>query len=186
MSNKKLTDVISIRKLILLCAIAVLAIVLVLQFVISKANDGYTLKLKDGFDKLTIQKGDAQNGESSIIIFEKSGEEWLVRQTTSEDVPAENFKADTNTCTRIEDFLNKVNVVSVVSRSSDDERYGFGENSILVTASKNGKVVRKIEIGKNAISGQQSYCKIDGSKDVVLVSGDMRQVFERDFERFKS
>ena len=162
-----------------------LVVALVCQFAISKANDGYTLKLKDGFDKLTVQKGGVQGENSPMTVFEKSGEEWLVRQVVSEDVPAENFKADLNTCTRIEAFLNKINVVSVVSRSGDDERYGFGENSIFITASRNGKVVRKIEIGKNAISGQQVYCRLDGSKEIVLVSGDMRQVFERDFDSFK-
>lgn len=205
----KLFEKISVQKFVLLCAILVLAVVLVCQLVISGANDGYTLKLKDGFDQLTIQNGVVS--ENPIILFEKSDDGWLVSQlpaaTSAESssnsskssaessstdsrgslaTNAEKFSADSNTCIRIEDFFAKIEVVGVVSHSGEDERFGFGENSIFLTASRGGKVVRRVEIGKNSLTSQQVYCRIDGSSDVVLVSGDLRQLFERDFERFKS
>ena len=173
---------ISVRKFVLLCVIAVLIVILVCQLAISGANDGYNLKLKDGFDRLTIKKG-----SEPTILFDKNGEDWFVCQLENENetVISEKSKADTNTMTRMQDFFAKISVVGVVSRTNDDERFGFGESSIFLTATKNGKVVRKIEIGKASATGQQVYCRIDGKNEVVLVSGGIRQLFERDFERFK-
>ncbi|MCR5698658.1 MAG: DUF4340 domain-containing protein [Treponemataceae bacterium] len=182
-SDAKIFKVISLRKMILLGVIALLIVALVCQLAISGANDGYSLKLKDGFDRVVIQKGsDEQNPR---VIFEKQGEDWFVRQDFADNTPSEKFQADANVCLRIEEFFKKIEVVGVVSRTSDDERYGFGENSVFVTASKDGKILRQIEIGKNAATDQQVYCKIDGKHEVVLVSGNQRSLFDREFERFK-
>ncbi|MDD7416904.1 MAG: DUF4340 domain-containing protein [Treponemataceae bacterium] len=182
-SDAKIFKMISLRKMILLVLIAVLLVALICQLAISGANDGYTLKLKDGFDKVLIQKGlDAQNPS---VVFEKQGDEWFVRQDFAGNAPSEKFQADSNVCLRIEDFFSKIEVVGVVSRTSDEERFGFGENSVFVTASKDGKILRQVEIGKNAATDQQVYCKIDGKHEVFLVSGNQRSLFDREFDRFK-
>ena len=83
--------------------------------------------------------------------------------------------------------LSKIEVLGLVSRNADNERFGFTENeSVKIICSKEGKILRTLELGKNSSTYQQVYAKVDESNNVVLVSGNPKTLFDVTFENLKA
>ena len=85
------------------------------------------------------------------------------------------------------DAISKINVLGLVSKNDDNERYGLSDNELTkVVVQKDGKVLRTLELGKNSSTYQQVYGKIDNSKDVLLISGNPKLTFDVTFEDLKA
>ena len=178
-----MTNKLSVRKIILLSLIAVLLVVYILQLVISGANDGYSLVLKESPDTILIQ-----NGTKSQIKIVNSNGIWLLKEGSEN--PEENYAilpANTETVNQMVTSLSKIEVLGLVSRNADNERFGFTENeSVKIICSKEGKILRTLELGKNSSTYQQVYAKVDESNNVVLVSGNPKTLFDVTFENLKA
>ena len=178
-----MTNKLSVRKKILLSLIAVLLVVYILQLVISGANDGYSLVLKESPDTILIQ-----NGTKSQIKIVNSNGIWLLKEGSEN--PEENYAilpANTETVNQMVTSLSKIEVLGLVSRNADNERFGFTENeSVKIICSKEGKILRTLELGKNSSTYQQVYAKVDESNNVVLVSGNPKTLFDVTFENLKA
>lgn len=178
-----MTNKLRYRKIILLSLIAVLLVVYILQLVISGANDGYTLVLKESPDTIFIQ-----NGTKPGIKIVNSNGVWLLKEGSEN--PEENnaiIPANSETLNQMVSSLSKIEVLGLVSRNADNERFGFTENeTIKILASKEGKTLRTVELGKNSSTYQQVYAKVDGSNNVVLISGNPKTLFNVTFEELKA
>ena len=178
-----MTNKLSVRKIILLSLIVVLLVVYILQLVISGANDGYSLVLKESPDTILIQ-----NGTKSQIKIVNSNGIWLLKEGSEN--PEENYAilpANTETVNQMVTSLSKIEVLGLVSRNADNERFGFTENeSVKIICSKEGKILRTLELGKNSSTYQQVYAKVDESNNVVLVSGNPKTLFDVTFENLKA
>lgn len=178
-----MTNKLSVRKIILLSLIAVLLVVYILQLVISGANDGYSVVLKESPDTILIQ-----NGTKSQIKIVNSNGIWLLKEGSEN--PEENYAilpANTETVNQMVTSLSKIEVLGLVSRNADNERFGFTENeSVKIICSKEGKILRTLELGKNSSTYQQVYAKVDESNNVVLVSGNPKTLFDVTFENLKA
>ena len=178
-----MTNKLSVRKIILLSLIAVLLVVYILQLVISGANDGYSLVLKESPDTILIQ-----NGTKTQIKIVNSNGIWLLKDGSEN--PEENYAilpANTETVNQMVTLLSKIEVLGLVSRNADNERFGFTENeSVKIICSKEGKILRTLELGKNSSTYQQVYAKVDESNNVVLVSGNPKTLFDVTFENLKA
>ena len=178
-----MTNKISLRKIILLSLIAILLVVYILQLVISGANDGYSLVLKESPDTILIQ-----NGTKSQIKIVNSNGIWLLKEGSEN--PKENYAilpANTETVNQMVTSLSKIEVLGLVSKNDDNERYGFSDNELTkVVVQKDGKVLRTLELGKNSSTYQQVYAKVDESSNVVLVSGNPKLTFDVTFEDLKA
>ncbi|MGP1588120.1 MAG: DUF4340 domain-containing protein [Treponemataceae bacterium] len=172
-----------LRKIILLSSILILAIIFVCQFFVGGANDGYKLTLKNGVDSITIQ-----NGTSTPITLINSAGNWILKNA---DINPEEenvvILANAEYVKQMTNFISKIDVIGSVSKNGNEDTFGFGENSSLfVFAKKDGKLVRSFELGKNSISTQQVYARLDGSKEVVLLGGNPKYIFDKTFEQLKA
>jgi hypothetical protein len=84
------------------------------------------------------------------------------------------------------DGISNISVLGLVTKKSDDDRYGFTSDNIKVQVLKDGKILRTLELGKNSASYQQVYGKVDDSNDVLLISGNPRLTFGVTFENLKA
>lgn len=155
------------RKIILLAAIAALTLVYSLQLVFQARGAVRVIALADDPDSISI----ARSGGEKITLS-KEGDHWLIGDA--------KYPADQAKVAAMLKEIKEIRALGTVSSSGDWERYGLDEASaVVVTASKGGKVLRTIGAGKNSSSSQQSYARIDGGKETVLVSGKLRDVFDK-------
>lgn len=165
----------SIRKIVLLAAIASLSVIAVLQSVFDGKDTTKIVSLaKDEVvDSISVKRVDG-----STVSFVKEGDAWFVGD--------KKYPADKNTVANMVSAIGEIKILDVVSRSGDLERYGLDDAAtVTVTASKAGKALRVFSAGKNAVASGQSYALIDGSKDVSLVSGNLKDLFDRDVASFR-
>lgn len=164
------------RKITLLAAIAGLSVILAVQIFVGGKDSVKTIALAEGnaIDSISIARADG-----SIVSLAKDGDSWFVGEA--------KYPADKNAVEGMVSAIGEIKVIDAVSRSGDLERYGLdGAACVTITASRAGKVVRTLVAGKNATAPGQSYALIDGSKDVSLVSGSMKDTFDRDAESLRN
>ena len=155
------------RKLILLTAIAVLAVIYAIQLAVTGRSPVKTFKMKESPDSLTI----SSNGETLSLTLD--GGLWYVGE--------EKSAADDSKVEELVAKIKAVKTLGTVSRSSAQselERYGFADvTTIIVAAQKNEKTLRTFTIGKNAASGN-SYIRFDSSSETLLAGENLRSVFD--------
>jgi hypothetical protein len=164
------------RKTVLLAGIAILAGVCALQAALAGRGSIEILKLKagDAPDAISISRADG-----SVVTLGKSSSGWTVGD--------KKYPADPASVDEMLAAVSSVKILGTVSGSSDYERYGLGEGSrVTVTASKAGKTLRTLAAGKSSVTATQSYALVDGKKNVVLVSGSLRELFDRGVDAFRS
>ena len=178
-----MTNKLSTRKIILLSSIAILLVVYIFQLVASGRNDGYKISLKEIPDTILIQ-----NGTNPQIKIVNSNGTWLLKDANENSENANMIiPANVETVKQMIDAISKINVLGLVSKNDDNERYGFSDNELIkVIVQKDGKVLRTLELGKNSSTYQQVYGKIDNSKDVLLISGNPKLTFDVTFEDLKA
>ncbi len=157
------------RKKILLTIFGVLLIIYVVQLVNAAKKTTKDLTLKDTPDSITIKKG------NNTIRLSKKDNVWLIGD--------KKYIADESDSSDIENAVKTIKVLDTVSHSNDSavsERYELNaDKAMTITASKNGKVLRKITAGKVNSTGSHTYVRVDDSKDVYLVSGSYKNIFDK-------
>lgn len=164
------------RKIVLLSAIAVLALLLALQTILDSRSGGRVLKTDGDIDLMVI-------GREGVPALEvrKSGDAWLV----GEQGKADTFvKAEQWTVDRMLSLASTVKILNPVSSAGNGERFGF-DTALSLDIHSSGKKVRSLSIGKTAVTPSQSYVRLDGSSEIVLVSGDYRTVFDTNVETLR-
>lgn len=155
---------IRLRKLILSAAVAVLALIYIVQLISGSRSSTKNFVIDKTFD--TIEISSSENGNVSLKRY---GDFWKVN-----DEEADSAKAKS-----ISDALISIKTLSVISKSSSEdaiERYGFTDSQkITVKVSDNGKEYLNLEIGKDAVGGQQNYIRVNGKGEIYLASGALRQ-----------
>lgn len=153
------------RKIVLLCGIAILAIVLVFQLVLDGKNSIKDITFEETPDTIEIT---TPSGNVNLVY---EGEKWVVGEN--------KYPTDSAMASKIVEALKSIRVLQTVSRSAQDDRYGLGEAEVItVKATKDGKVLRTLSVGKTAVTSSQTYIQLDEGKDVLLVSNDLHDTFD--------
>jgi len=158
------------RKTILLSAIVVLVAIYAAQLVNEKRSSIKKFILKTAPASYTIT-----SGPNSVVLAGTNGK-WTVGDR--------KYPANENQVTTISNAVTSIKVLYTVSRSDAEsvlERYGLNkEKAITVTASSaDGKVLRTITVGKESTTGSQTYIRLDGGRDIYLVSGSLKNTFNK-------
>ena len=153
-----------LRKIILASAVALLALIYIVQVIAGSRSSVKDFVIDKTFD--TIEISSSENGS---VNLKRYGDFWKVN-----DEEADSAKAKA-----ISDSLISIKTLSVISKSSGEdaiERYGFTDSQkITVKVSDNGKEYLNLEIGKDAANGQQNYIRVNGKSEIYLASGALRQ-----------
>ena len=155
---------IMLRKAILSVAVAILALIYIVQLI-----SGSRSSVKDFVIDKTYDTIEIDSSEKGSLLLKRYGDFWKVN-----DKEADSAKAKS-----ISDALISIKTLSVISKSSSEdaiERYGFTDSQkITVKVSDNGKEYLNLEIGKDAVGGQQNYIRVNGKGEIYLASGALRQ-----------
>lgn len=153
-----------LRKIILASAVALLALIYIVQVIAGSRSSVKDFVIDKTFD--TIEISSSENGS---VNLKRYGDFWKVN-----DEEADSAKAKA-----ISDSLISIKTLSVISKSSGEdaiERYGFTDSQkITVKVIDNGKEYLNLEIGKDAANGQQNYIRVNGKSEIYLASGALRQ-----------
>lgn len=152
------------RKIALLCAIAVLLAVYILQVVFSARSSVRDVTTDAEIDSLTVA-----NGGNVQFTISKSGDNWLYGERTVYESRA----------TGLVNSVQEIRLLDAVSSGTDDlERYGLNaDNVITVTAFSGGNVVRTLQLGKVSTAGAQCYVMLDDDENIYLAQGALRSTF---------
>lgn len=156
-----------VRKIVLLCAIAVLLVIYILQLLFSARSSAKVVTTDAEIDTLSVTKGD-----ESLYTITKSVAYWYYEYRPL----MEN---------RANGLVNSVKEISllgtVTSNTNDLERYGLDhDNAVTVTALSGGKAVRVLKLGKISATGSQCYVMLDDGSNVYLARGALRSTFDVD------
>ncbi|QTQ13400.1 DUF4340 domain-containing protein [Treponema parvum] len=165
------------RKSVLLAAIGILLCIYAIQLFVLGRNSVKVLSLKEEAAVYAIKGNDID------VVLTRSGDEWLVG--------SKNYKANESFSDSIDKAVKTVKILDTVSHSDSEaslERYGLeSEKALTVTASgAKGKILRTITVGKESSTGSQTYVKIDSGKDIYLVSGALKNTFEKTVDDLRS
>ncbi len=156
------------RRIILLSVIGVLAVIFILQQIFLNISPVKKITLKETPDTIAI------SSESFTTTIYRDDE-------NNYSVGSKKYKAADFIAEDLFDSVKKITILSKLSSSAseaDNERYGFEPSDVItVTASKNGKVLRTVQIGKKASTGNQTYIRLDGNNDTLLASTRLRDMY---------
>lgn len=153
-----------LRKTLLLSAIVVLGGALAVQLSLGRSGSVKTITIATDPDEVSILSGDTK------VDLKKKDGAWVVGDRA--------YPADAGQVDSMIQAAKKITVLEKVSAGSDAERFGFVQTGgTVVTLSAAGKELRKLELGKAATTARQTYLRIDGSPDILLVSGNLKQTF---------
>lgn len=152
------------RKILLLASIAVLACAFVIELLASPSGSVKTLALAEKPDSILIEKGGVK------LALVKEGDKWTVGE---KKYPADAQKVDS-----IVASVSTLKVFETLPGGDDATRFGLGEkDGLTVTAVLGGKELRRIEVGKATSTARQSYVRLGGEKNILMVSGNLAQEF---------
>ncbi len=167
------------RKIVLLSLIAIFTILYIIQLAQSGKNTVQTITLEEDITSIRLSY---TNGEQMVLTKQQSIDEnkeamWILEDGT---------QVETFPLTRMAGQLNDVRVLAHVSSSANAERYDLQEGKALIIEALNGqKVIRTITVGKAATTTSQTYAIIDNTNDIVLVSGDLHDIFDKTREELE-
>lgn len=158
------------RKLILLIADAALLAVCIIQGILAFHDTTKYFDLKDGMiDEICID-----TPEEKGILIVKDGEDWFVG--------SKRYPADVSVVDSFINAMSSIRVLDKVGSAGNDavlERYELNDaKKTTVTVKGAGKVLRTIEIGKEAMSDTQCYITVDGGNDIYLATGNLSYTFD--------
>lgn len=167
---------ISKRKLVLIIADVILLAVCILQCALKSSDSAKLFEFDETPDAITIV------GEKGTVNLVKENDLWYVGD--KKYPAAESYVDDIITTVSSIRALDKVG-----SASSEAAliRYDLTDGKkITVTAMKDGKQLRYLEVGKEATATSQGYITVDGGKDIYLASGSLRYQFNKSVDELRS
>lgn len=157
------------RKLVLIIADVVLLAVCILQCTFSAHDTTKYFDLKETPDLIVI---DAPEEKGITVVCENGS--WYVGK--------DKFPANMKLVNEFLDAVMSVRVIDKVGSTGNEatlERYELNDlKKTVVTVSKDGKVLRTLNIGKEAVSDSQGYITVDGGKDIYLATGSLHYIFD--------
>jgi len=121
-------------------------------------------------DSLIVRQG------GTTVTLERKGERWLI-------LP-EGHAADSQAAADMVRAVAELTLSDLVSVSADYGRYGLDEGrEIVVTASKNGGVLRELRVGESA--GRRTFVRLQGDRRVFTVAENLRSLYDRDAESLR-
>lgn len=157
------------RKLVLIIADVLLLAICIIQCAISSHDTTKYFDLKDTPDMIVI---DTPEEKEITVVCEN--EEWFVGK--------DKFPANQKIVDEFLEAVKSIRVLDKVGSANNDanlDRYELNDvKKTVVTVSKDGKVLRTLTIGKEAVSDSQSYITVDGGKDIYLATGSLPYVFD--------
>ncbi len=162
------------RKIVLLSLIALFAIIYIIQITqgAQSAVKNITLDTDITGIRLTQATGETIAFSKQVIPATdtvESQERWILEDGRE----VEGFPL-----TRMMGQLKDIRVLGTITSASNAERYDLQEGAALVVEALNGQeVLRTLAVGKASTTTSQTYAIIDNANDVVLVSGDLNDVF---------
>ena len=83
-------------------------------------------------------------------------------------------------------YIRALDKVASVNENSSIKYELVDGKKIFVTASKEGKTLRSLEIGKEATANSHAYITVDGGKDIFVASGTLKSIFDKSTETLRS
>jgi len=171
------------RKIILLASIAVLVIIYIWQSISASQNTVSDIALQEEMDSIRITQTDGtsytltrQTIPSSAIPVE--GETATSDETEEVWIFDNGEIAENFAISRMKNQLQTIRVLGTVSSSGDTERYDLDGDFVLrAEALKDGIPIRTIRIGKTSPTTSQTYAQLDNASEIVLILGDLADVF---------
>lgn len=163
------------RKLILIIADALLLAVFIIQCILHAGDSAKMFELKDAPTAITI------TGEKGNIELVKENGIWVIGD--------KKYAANESSVDELIETLSNIRALDKVGTASEAQlnRYELTDGKkITVTAKKDGKEIRKLEIGKDATATSQGYITVDGGKDIYLASGSLKQAFNKSVDELRS
>lgn len=155
-----------LRKIILAGAVVVLAVIYIIQSVVSSSSNEKIFKIEKPFDTISIS-----SEENGNLELKRTGDFWKI----------DDSDVDENRAERLNNAVKEIKTLGIVAKSSDEssiERYGFTDSQkITVKVSDGNGELLSLEIGKDAAGGQQNYVKLDGKSEIYLASGALKSTF---------
>lgn len=157
------------RKIFLICANLILLVVFIIQVIAGSKNNVKNFVAKETPDEFVINNA----GESYTIVLENG--KWFVGE---KKYPASRTSVEPLVNTIVS--ITALDKVGQANNQSSLDRYELNDNQkISVVAKKNGIELRTLNIGKSVTAGSQCYATIDDSKDVYILAGRVRSVFNK-------
>lgn len=164
------------RKIALLASCAILLCIYIVQVALSSRNKTLTVSTDDSAaDKITITR------DGGDTVLSKESGDWVVGD--------KKYPASASSVDNMLSTLKSISVLEKVGKikKESEERYELDKSKAIgVTAFSEGKVLRKITIGKSAAASSQTYITLDDKDDICLVSGKMRDVFDKSVDDLRS
>lgn len=165
------------RKIVLLSIIAALACIYAVQIVAAHRTPVKEYKLSARPDTMTF----TSQANGTVTLSEENGA-WVAGD--------KKYAVDTSVAESILADLQLIKSLSAVSHSTANgvnEQYGLDDASkITVTASKDGKNLRTITVGKSSTTGSQTYIRMESSSDTLLASGNLHDTFGKTLDALRS
>lgn len=152
----------SSRKITLLSLIGILLTIYILQLTFDSKG-----KIKEVKPRTPITKIEIDQADKNHLFLEKQKENWILNS---------KHPANTDIADYILASLDDIKIIDTVSKSSNEndlEKYGLA-NPIIVTGwATDDTQVQKIHVGKTSSTGNQTYIRFAGKKEIYLVSGNL-------------
>ena len=155
------------RKLVLIIADAVLLAICILQGIFAGRDGVVKFNCSDEIDELVIESP----SESFTLV--KEGENWFGGE-----------KKYGITKSYVDSFIEQISEIRALDKvgslgnASNAERYELDDShKVTVTAKKDGKVLRTLNVGKEASASSQTYITVDDKKDIYLAAGNIHSTF---------
>lgn len=165
------------RKIALLLSCAILLCIYIVQVALSAAGKTQKVLLDEKeIDKIVLSRG----ADSEDILLVKEGDSWTVGEA--------KYAASQSAIDSMLSALKSINILEKAGKASEASkaRYEFGDKAITVRAYSADKVLRTLVIGKNSAASSQTYALLDGSSDISLISGGVRDTFDKDISALRS
>ncbi len=164
------------RKIILLSLIVLFAIIYTVQLTQSGRSTVKELTLETDITGIRITH---ENGERLVfakqVVPATEGSENQDIWVLDDGLQVESFPL-----TRMMGQLNNIRILGNVASTSNADRYDLQEGKAVIVEALNGQeVIRTIAIGKASTTTSQTYAIIDNSNSIVLVSGDLHDIFAK-------
>ncbi len=164
------------RKIVLIALDAFLLLVGIIQIIINTRSTVKNFSFSDTPDQIVIEKSDGD-----LTIVNENGK-WFINN--------EKYEAVESSIDSMIDYAKDIKALDRVASLSNEAsvtKYEFDQaNAIKVTMSKGGKELRTFTLGKDASTGIQCYAAINGSKDIYLIDGDYRNIFDKTVDQVRS
>ena len=105
---------------------------------------------------------------------------------TGWSINKQGYSADANSVEQMEKKVSGINIVDLISKKGYYNKYELDEkNAFSVVLSREGRVLRKVLIGKAGTTKNHVYVRIDDRPEVYLASGLFREDFKRSVDELR-